>query len=488
MQTLNNNDLAFLAILGNGDMTARALRMYADRTYLFTELATPHLCVMWDAYVDLLQQARSTPGMKRTREVAAAFMADAVQRSEALTEPLRDKCDRILDRYIRGEFPGEEESRLLVSNLIGQEANRAVMAKVSTCAGLSELKRTIDRSVRQVDELSKSGQRKEDGLGVLFSPLRDIRKLATHTVRVPTGINWLDKASGGGGRGGELWLIMGAPGGGKSVMAVQFACAQALLGNHTMWATYEQTLEGDLAERMIANITDTPLESIRDVGFDQLPEDVRNRYWTAVSGSEDFLHALDMTEHESDPSDPADYGGVASIRRQFESLKAEGIVCRTLILDWFGAMMNRVAQTLNKDLSREYRFVAMDEIMELKRFAKEEDIMVIVFHQLDRDAVNARPTYLANASQAQDMKSLQNYFDYVFPIGIRDENNVCYFSNAKSRKFGRVVLTLRLIGDRSRFIMETGWLPNKNGQFYRPMEGDGDMDAAELSAMYSREL
>ena len=36
MQTLNNNDLAFLAILGNGDMTARALRMYADRTYLFT--------------------------------------------------------------------------------------------------------------------------------------------------------------------------------------------------------------------------------------------------------------------------------------------------------------------------------------------------------------------------------------------------------------------------------------------------------------------
>ena len=151
MQTLNNNDLAFLAILGNGDMTARALRMYADRTYLFTELATPHLCVMWDAYVDLLQQARSTPGMKRTREVAAAFMADAVQRSEALTEPLRDKCDRILDRYIRGEFPGEEESRLLVSNLIGQEANRAVMAKVSTCAGLSELKRTIDRSVRQVE-------------------------------------------------------------------------------------------------------------------------------------------------------------------------------------------------------------------------------------------------------------------------------------------------------------------------------------------------
>ena len=163
-------------------------------------------------------------------------------------------------------------------------------------------------------------------------------------------------------------------------------------------------------------------------------------------------------------------------------------MCRTLILDWFGAMMNRVAQTLNKDLSREYRFVAMDEIMELKRFAKEEDIMIIVFHQLNQDAVNARPTYLANASQAQDMRSLQNYFDYVFPIGIRDENNVCYFSNAKSRKFGRVVLTLRLIGDRSRFIMETGWLPNKNGQFYRPMEGDGDMDAAELSAMYSREL
>lgn len=487
MQTLNNADLAFLSILGDRALLTQTLQMYSEKTYLFTENSAPHLCVMWDALTGLLRDMKRKSS-SMSKDIVAAALADAVQADRDLTEELRSKCDRILKRYLDGKFPPSDEGRRYVANLINLETHRRIINRVSFNADLEELRRTIDTSLQRVNDLKEQDEDDDDELGIMFNPLKEIRKLTPNVERVPTGINWLDEVSGGGGRGGDKWLILGAPGGGKTVMAVQFACAQSLLGNYTLWATYEQSLEGDIAERMIANITDTSLDLIRDVGFDNLQSDIREKYWSAVTGAEEYLTALDMTKAKQDPGDENDYGGIYSVRKYFNMLKERGVKPKTVIIDWFGAMLNRVATNKGIDLSAAYRFAAQREITELIKFAKEENILIIMFHQLNTEAVNARPTHLANASQAQDMKSLQNYFDAVFPIGIRDENGVCYFSGAKSRKAGKVVRTLRLIGDRSKFVMEAGWLPNKDGQFYRPLEDGADEDLSKMAASYSREI
>lgn len=274
----------------------------------------------------------------------------------------------------------------------------------------------------------------------------------------------------------------------NSLLAVQYCCAQSMLGNNVLWATYEQSVEGDLAERMVANITDTSLDQIRDVGFDNLPQDIQDKFWAATAGVDDRLAALDMTRVMPDPTDPEDYGGVKSIRKQFDKLKAEGRTPKTVILDWFGAMMSRISANTGLDLAACYRFKAQEEINNLIQFARQEHIHVIVFHQLDAKTAATRPTYLADATHAQDMHNMQNFFDLVIILGGKDVNNIMYVSNPKSRKGGQLVRTVRMIGEKSRLVMEEGWLPNRDGNFYKPGLEDDSKNEANLASEYTREL
>ena len=62
-----------------------------------------------------------------------------------------------------------------------------------------------------------------------------------------------------------------------------------------------------------------------------------------------------------------------------------------------------------------------------------------------------------------------------------------YVSNPKARKGGRIVRTVRMVGEKSRLVMEDGWLPNRDGNFYKP----GSMSEGDIRGSaedYSREL
>jgi len=489
VQTLNTAELAFLSILGNEELTRKALKLYAGQVYLFTDMFCPHLNLMWNAYVALLGQYRKEFGLKLRGDIVAAGLSEAVAADRNLPPELRDRCDAVLQKLASGDLPDTSEGTALIGRLVKLDGNRKLMAKINANADLQALQQSLDASRKVLGDLSDAATT-ADAAQMVYNPLRDIRRLATRQVRVPTGINWLDDLSAGGGRSGDLWLVMGTPGGGKTATCVQYACAQALMGNETMWVTYEQSMEGDIAERMIANITDTSLSKIRDIGFDNLPEEVRERFLDAVAGVDDRLVAVDMTHWQKDPTDPEDNCGIASVRKQFLRLKEQGRHPKTVIIDWFGSMMAHIAANEGLDLAACYRFKAQQEIDGLLKFAKDEGIMVIVFHQLDSRANEARPTSIPGANQAQDMHSMQNYFDLVITIGKRDENDVCYFACPKNRKGQRIVRTLRLIGDKSRFVMEDGWLPDsRTGSFYRPMDGGQDDGGGKAAASgYSREV
>lgn len=486
MLTLTRPELAFLAVLGDPELTKSALKLYASGTLLFTEVFCPHLNLMWNAYIKLLTRCRKERLAPPSIDVVAATLSEEVQAS-GLAKELKDKCDTVLQRLVNcDKIPNPEQGRTLLTTLARLDGNRKLLMSLNSNADFAVLQQTLDASKRSLSLLDES-QADDSNAGFVFSPFRDIEKLVTHTVKVPTGINWLDETSSGGGRAGELWLILGAPGGGKSVCAVQYCCAQAMLGNDVLWATFEQSMEGDIAERMVANITDTSLDVIRDRGFKNLPPEVQERFWASVAGVDDRLTALDMTRWRQDPSDPADNCGVMSVWKQLKKLKAEGRNVKTVILDWFGAMMSRVAANAGLDLSACYRFKAQEEINTLIQMAKEEQVLVIVFHQLDAKSAAMRPTHIANGTNAQDMHNMQNFFDLVFTIGIKDANNVCYFSSVKARKGNRITRTLRLIGDKSRFVMEEGWVPNRDGNFYKP-GADGQDQRRPTATDYNREI
>lgn len=275
----------------------------------------------------------------------------------------------------------------------------------------------------------------------------------------------------------------------NTAIAVQYSCAQALMGNGTLWATYEQSLEGDVAERIISCVTDVSLDEIRDVGFNNLSEETQNKFWASVAGADEKLIVLDMTKLKLlTESDPSDNGGIYSVWQQYKKLKEQGHVIKTVIIDWFGAMMSLVGSVSNKDLSKGFRFFAQAEIDIARRFVKEEGVQIIFFHQTDSHSQHARPIYIPDKTCAKDMKDMCNYMDIVLTLGIRDVNNVCWFNAAKSRKGASIVKTIQLIGDKSRFVNAEGWLPNRDGNFYKP--GSDDLTGAGTSgaSAYSREL
>jgi hypothetical protein len=55
-------------------------------------------------------------------------------------------------------------------------------------------------------------------------------------------------------------------------------------------------------------------------------------------------------------------------------------------------------------------------------------------------------------------------------LGNRDINNILYVQSAKSRKGNPIVRTVKLIGDKCKFVLAPGWIPNSDGNFYNPAE------------------
>lgn len=491
MQTLNTAELTFLSILAYPKLTAAALKLYAGHNQLFTATFCPHLAMMWDKYTEILGKHKKEHGLRLSKDIIAAEFAEVLQADQDMPQSLLEHCDILLQKLTKDDVPTFEEGKTLLQQLATQAAKRRIGAKVTMNADLLELQRTLDASVKAVSELEDQ-QAKDVAARSVLNPFRDMPSLAVRADRIPTGINWLDEVTSGGGRAGELWLILGSSGGGKTTCAVQYACAQALMGNATLWATYEQSLEGDIAERIISCVTDVSLDKIRDVGFNNLPEEVQNKFWACVAGADEKLIVLDMTKVAIDRAqDRADNGGMYSVWKQYKQLKEHGVQVKTIIIDWIGAMMSLVGSVSNKDLANGYRFATQAEIDIARKMVKEEGIQIIFFHQTDSKSQHARPVYVPDKTCAKDMKDMCNYMDIVLTLGTRDINDVCWISAAKSRKGAAITKTIQLIGDKCRFVPAPGWLPNRDGNFYRPGEGFESDDTPvekDVASSYSREI
>lgn len=99
------------------------------------------------------------------------------------------------------------------------------------------------------------GHRYIDDFAVRYS---DVRRRT-----VTTGIEKLDEITGGGLGRGELGLIIGGTGGGKSMMLVTFAAAAVKEGHTVLYYTLELA-DTQVARRFDSNITNVPLDALRD--------------------------------------------------------------------------------------------------------------------------------------------------------------------------------------------------------------------------------
>ena len=175
---------------------------------------------MWTAYVQAIRRHKNDGGLT-SRPIVAAEISEAVQGQLDMPQELKQRCDAVLQQYLAGNTPGLDDGTELLSYLVQLDTNRKLSAQISGNADLQQLQQTLEASRQLIADIE---QDQDDDDQVLFQPLRDIERLSRPQPRIPTGINWLDTCSNGGGRAGETWLILGPSGGGKTTLTIQYAC------------------------------------------------------------------------------------------------------------------------------------------------------------------------------------------------------------------------------------------------------------------------
>jgi len=465
MQTLNNAELAFLSLLSYQKLAIKSLKLYSNEAVLFPKTIWPHLDIMWEAYMTLL----STKGFGQGKDTIAATLSEAVVKDHYMTVEQVEKSDAILQRFLSGDVPTEEDGIKFIQKVAQLDANRKLMASISNNADFQALENVLSTARQQVEDLTPDED--DDSDKVVYKPFQEIEELTPMTPRIPTGINWLDELTSGGGREEEVWLILGGTSNGKTSLTIQYSCAQALMGNSTVFATYEQSLRGDLAERIISNVTGESLDNIRDIGFANLPEELQRKFWASVAGADDKLTVLDMTHRtQVNPLDPKDNGGMYSVWQEVKRIKESGQNVKTVLVDWVGAMLEIVAACTGKELEHAFQFMAQREIRIARQMAKKEKLLVILFHQTNTESQHAKPTYAPDKTCALNMKTMANFMDLCLTLGNRDPHNILWVNGAKVRKANNTKMTIRLIGDHCKFVPAPGWYPNTDGNFYNPAE------------------
>jgi len=200
------------------------------------------------------------------------------------------------------------------------------------------------------------------------------------TEHMASGLFDLDKALGGGFRKGESTLVAGVTGGGKTVMATQFAAQFALDGHKVLFVTTEER-PGDLIPRMLSNHLNVPYGEFQKNLFNDtvIPSHIlENARLT------DALDDLNSRFGENliffDWAEGQGKSVEENLARDFDKLTEDAenpFAPDVLIFDWIGGALYRKSK---EDL----RFLYLAAANHLHDFAKTRDVCTIMFAQLNK--------------------------------------------------------------------------------------------------------
>jgi hypothetical protein len=162
----------------------------------------------------------------------------------------------------------------------------------------------------------------------LFGDGRKAGKL--HVDRLPSGINRLDRAMGGGFGVKEMTLIIGSTGAGKTVLASQLASTFAQSGFPGIWISTEETHD-QLEPRIYSNACQIPYNQIKDgIDLNKLSKDKADMALALEAKIGTNMLILDWV---TDRSKTIDTDLSEEIRKFKERFKTPP---RWLMFDWLG--------------------------------------------------------------------------------------------------------------------------------------------------------
>lgn len=470
---LDQNDLTLLYCLKDKSLRSAALRLTKKGADLFPARQRPHLALIWTVYISKLVQAKKTGKLDKRDFVAAVL--EKMKTADILEEN-KKRLQEICNLYMDDTFVVDlEQGKQYLNKCLDEAAQRALSRAVATSKSFSELTKLVEKR----DELKASIDENEAERQLFVNPLMQVSKYLKKVPKFPMGVAHFDKVTNGGMSAGEVCLVAGLSGSGKTVSAVQFLGAQLIQGNCVQWATYEQPFDGDLMQRLVSFITGYSLDDIRGLEFEELPEEVQHRFNAVVSTSRDNLIATDFTNNDQlDPEDAEDDGSAYSIEKRTQLLADKGKVPSYIIVDWLGAAVARIAASRGVDIGTVTNYIALanEFLTGLVRIAKRFSTRVIVFHQLDPALKKAPPSRKPTSVELQFIKSASNWVDYAIVMGRQDENHRCWFICDKCRKAFPSECVIELDGAHARFRLLQGYAPTRKGNFVNITETQEELE------------
>jgi replicative DNA helicase len=270
------------------------------------------------------------------------------------------------------------------------------------------------------------------------------QRLSNDRKGIATGLTDLDAMLNGGWHRGQLVVIAGRPGMGKSALSLHNSIEAAKAGYGVLYLSMEM-VAAELADRAIASNGHISLGSV-------LSGVMNEREWEGVTVANGTLHELPL--HVVDRSG-LNFFQVASYARRHK--RKNGL--DMLVVDYLQLMAGE----------GDKRHSQIEEITRsLKALAKELNIAILLLSQLSRKTENARKPKL---SDLRDSSSIEQDADVVIFIDREEVDNPettwkgyadLHVAKQRQGAIGRVGVTY--IGSHVRFADFAGTLPDFSKQ------------------------
>jgi hypothetical protein len=327
---------------------------------------------------------------------------------------------------------------------------------------------SVPTSADKIITKLQTSRDKIEGLGV--DPVEDAFTSSWESnaiVQVPTDMAFLDNAMDGGPALGEVIVILGPTGGGKTMLGIMAAVNGARYqvqlakkgepSGYWFYFTYESPVNPDIRSRVMSyaaqiNFKETmkTLKSLDQLSTSDNLKDYEKKRWEAsirsnvpVPGEReryeqqveqigDRLKLVDMSGKDN----PAvGSKGIEEISRVLQTAVNKGQQPIGIIIDYAGLLVERYMAARNEKVENEFaylnRFVNNVRVQIAGRF----NCICWVLHQLHGDAGAASPTARQHHSKARGARNFADNANFAFNIGTKDEsNNCCIISCTKHRR------------------------------------------------------
>lgn len=325
----------------------------------------------------------------------------------------------------------------------------------------------VPADIDPILEKLKSEKEKLENIDV--SPVSDIAITnwqENALEQIPSNVSFIDEATAGGPALGEVIILLGASGSGKTLAGIQLGVEGARYqirqanqkkpSGYWFYFSYECAIHPDIRQRVIscaAKIDWGSLKSLKaftDLSSSTALKEYETKRWRAkieagiqIPGEQERYKAameelgdrLKLVDMSGAIAPSIGTKGIPEMVKILERAKSQGQQPIGIIIDYAGILVSRYLAANNEKVENQFiylnRFVNDVRVEIASRF----NCICWVLHQLHGDAAILSSTAKQHHSRASGARNFADNANFAFNIGTKDvTNDCCIITCTKSRR------------------------------------------------------